>query len=100
LATGSYEGIARIWDLKGNLKFKLAQHTQPIFSLKWNKSGDLLLSGSVDKTTIVWDANTGAMKQQFDFHKGIVGCINDYHSHIHKLTTLFRAGARRGLENK
>jgi WD40 repeat protein len=26
----------------------------PIFSLKWNKKGDYLLSGSVDKTAIIW----------------------------------------------
>ena len=31
----------------------------PIFSLKWSKSGNQLLSGSVDTTAIVWDAHTG-----------------------------------------
>jgi transducin (beta)-like 1 len=45
----------------------MSQHKGPIFSLKWNKKGDLILSGSADTTTIVWDAETGEMKQQFEF---------------------------------
>lgn len=68
LATGSYDGLARIWDAKGNLKTTLNRHKGPIFSLKWNKSGDYLLSGSVDKTAIIWDPKLGIVKQQFDFH--------------------------------
>eukprot|EP01091_Cochliopodium_minus_P014459 TRINITY_DN4905_c0_g1_i1.p2 TRINITY_DN4905_c0_g1~~TRINITY_DN4905_c0_g1_i1.p2 ORF type:complete len:465 (-),score=67.73 TRINITY_DN4905_c0_g1_i1:34-1428(-) len=68
LATGSYDGLARIWDAKGNLKNTLIKHKGPIFSLKWNKNGDYLLSGSVDKTAIIWDPKTGGVKQQFEFH--------------------------------
>merc|ERR1719183_202955 len=68
LATGSYDGQARIWDDNGVLLNTLSQHIGPIFSLKWNKKGDSLLSGSVDKTAIVWDPLTGMIKQQFEFH--------------------------------
>lgn len=68
LATGSYDGQARIWGRDGELKSSLAKHKGPIFSLKWNKKGDYLLSGSVDKTAIVWDVRTGECKQQFEFH--------------------------------
>ena len=68
LATGSYDGLARVWDTEGNLVNSLDKHKGPIFSLKWNKKGDYLLSGSVDKTAIVWDAKTGEAKQQFAFH--------------------------------
>ncbi len=48
----------------------LSAHKGPIFSLKWNKQGDLLLSGSVDKTAIIWDGATGQVKQQFECHSG------------------------------
>ncbi|KAM0066624.1 putative transcription factor WD40-like family [Helianthus debilis subsp. tardiflorus] len=68
LATGSYDGQARIWSKDGELVNTLAKHKGPIFSLKWNKKGDYLLSGSVDKTAIVWDIKTGEWKQQFEFH--------------------------------
>ena len=31
---------------------------------------DALLSGSVDRTAIVWDPATGDVRQQFEFHSG------------------------------
>ncbi|KAH8554684.1 WD40-repeat-containing domain protein [Umbelopsis sp. PMI_123] len=69
LATGSYDGQARIWTPRGELRCVMTQHRGPIFSLKWNKKGDLLLSGSADNTTVVWNPETGDMKQQFELHK-------------------------------
>jgi len=69
LATGSYDGQARIWSSSGKLTATLSKHKGPIFSLKWNSSGRFLLSGSVDKTAIIWDAHKGEVLQQFAFHK-------------------------------
>ncbi|SPP77855.1 F-box-like/WD repeat-containing protein TBL1XR1 [Drosophila guanche] len=68
LATGSYDGFARIWTTDGRLTLKLGQHTGPIFALKWNKYGNRIVSAGVDMTTIIWDARTGKCKQQFAFH--------------------------------
>ncbi|KAE9607800.1 putative transcription factor WD40-like family [Lupinus albus] len=70
LATGSYDGQARIWTTNGELKSALNKHKGPIFSLKWNKKGDYLLTGSFDKTAIVWDVKKEEWKQQFGFHSG------------------------------
>ncbi|GLT68834.1 hypothetical protein SLA2020_410320 [Shorea laevis] len=70
LATGSYDGQARIWTTNGELKSTLSKHKGPIFSLKWNKKGDYLLTGSCDKTAIVWDVKAEEWKQQFEFHSG------------------------------
>eukprot|EP00529_Nitzschia_sp_RCC80_P041580 CAMPEP_0113479668 /NCGR_PEP_ID=MMETSP0014_2-20120614/21448_1 /TAXON_ID=2857 /ORGANISM="Nitzschia sp." /LENGTH=884 /DNA_ID=CAMNT_0000373013 /DNA_START=383 /DNA_END=3037 /DNA_ORIENTATION=+ /assembly_acc=CAM_ASM_000159 len=70
LATGSYDGVARVWNLDGALVHTLRGHKGPIFSLKWNKKGNFLLSGSYDKTTIVWDVSgsNGFIEQQFNDH--------------------------------
>lgn len=70
LATGGYDGQARIFTRTGTVKFVMTKHSGPIFSLKWNKKGDVLLTGSVDKTAICWDAMTGEIRQQFCFHTG------------------------------
>ncbi|BAT75639.1 WD40 repeat-containing protein [Vigna angularis] len=70
LATGSYDGQARIWTTNGELKSTLSKHKGPIFSLKWNKKGDYLLTGSCDQTAIVWDVKAEEWKQQFEFHSG------------------------------
>jgi len=70
LATGSYDGVARVWRKDGSLVHVLQGHLGPIFSLKWNKKGNFLLSGSYDKTTIVWNVSgdMGSIKQQFNHH--------------------------------
>lgn len=70
LATGSYDGVARVWSRSGELRQTLKGHRGPIFSLKWNKRGNFLLSGSYDKSTIVWDVTgaEGFVKQQFSYH--------------------------------
>ncbi|CAH9131934.1 unnamed protein product [Cuscuta epithymum] len=52
----------------GELMSTLAKHRGPINSLKWNKKGDYLLSGSMDKTAIEWDMKATEWKQQFEFH--------------------------------
>ncbi|RDX90712.1 WD40 repeat-containing protein HOS15, partial [Mucuna pruriens] len=70
LATGSYDGQARIWTTNGELRSTLSKHKGPIFSLKWNKKGDYLLTGSCDQTAIVWDVKAEEWKQQFEFHSG------------------------------
>ncbi|GAU12534.1 hypothetical protein TSUD_182480 [Trifolium subterraneum] len=70
LATGSYDGQARIWTTSGELKSTLSKHKGPIFSLKWNKRGDYILTGSCDQTAIVWDVKAEEWKQQFEFHSG------------------------------
>ncbi|EEC48639.1 predicted protein, partial [Phaeodactylum tricornutum CCAP 1055/1] len=71
LATGSYDGVARVWARNGALMHTLKGHNGPIFSLKWNKRGNFLLSGSYDKTTIVWDVSgpAGFVEQQFTDHQ-------------------------------
>ena len=68
LATGSYDGITRIWNTQGELQRDLQCHQGPIFSLKWNKKGTHLLSGSVDKSAVVWDVKTGTVKQKLTNH--------------------------------
>lgn len=48
----------------------MRKHQGPIFSLKWNRKGELLLTGGVDKSAIVWDIRTGEARQSFTFHQG------------------------------
>ncbi|KAK2557563.1 F-box-like/WD repeat-containing protein TBL1XR1 [Acropora cervicornis] len=69
LATAFYDGQARIWNPEGELVRLLSDHKGPIFSIKWNKKGNYLLSAGVDKTAIVWDSNNWEVKQQFGFHQ-------------------------------
>ncbi|KAG5674924.1 hypothetical protein PVAND_004869 [Polypedilum vanderplanki] len=97
LATGSYDGYARIWTTEGRLANTLGQHKGPIFALKWNKKGNYILSAGVDKTTIIWNAVTGESHQQFSFHNApaldvdwqtntsFASCSTDQQIHVCKL---------------
>ncbi|XP_033099774.1 F-box-like/WD repeat-containing protein TBL1XR1 [Anneissia japonica] len=99
LATGSYDGFARIWSTDGRLVSTLGQHKGPIFALKWNKKGNYILSAGVDKTTIIWDAQSGECKQQFPFHQApaldvdwqnnttFASCSTDRCIHVCKLSS-------------
>ena len=49
LATGAYDGVARIWTSEGDLRSTLVQHSGPIFALKWNPKGSCIVTGGVDK---------------------------------------------------
>ncbi|CAL8091552.1 unnamed protein product [Calicophoron daubneyi] len=49
LATGSYDGFARVWNTDGRLATTLGQHKGPIFALKWNRKGNYILTAGVDK---------------------------------------------------
>eukprot|EP01129_Flabellula_baltica_P009476 TRINITY_DN3877_c0_g1_i2.p1 TRINITY_DN3877_c0_g1~~TRINITY_DN3877_c0_g1_i2.p1 ORF type:complete len:389 (-),score=74.55 TRINITY_DN3877_c0_g1_i2:268-1434(-) len=69
LATGSYDGVARIWDWRGDLILSLKKHKGSIFSLKWSPDNQYLLSGSFDRSAIVWDVKTGHVVQQFEAHR-------------------------------
>jgi transducin (beta)-like 1 len=72
LATGSYDGVARVWARSGALLHTLRRHTGPIFSLKWNRNGNYILSGSYDTTAIVWDVSepkADQVVQQFTDHE-------------------------------
>ncbi|KAG8362621.1 hypothetical protein BUALT_BualtUnG0057600 [Buddleja alternifolia] len=73
LATGSFDGKARIWRISGELESTISEHTEAITALKWNKNNSYILTGSIDKTAYVWDVENSTMKQ-FHYH---AGCVND-----------------------
>ncbi|KAI3799000.1 hypothetical protein L1987_34288 [Smallanthus sonchifolius] len=70
LATGSCDGLARIWNTEGELMSILSKHKGHLYSVKWNKKGDYLLTGSFDGSAIAWDVNASEWRQQFEFHSG------------------------------
>ncbi|KAJ3208346.1 Transducin (beta)-like 1, Y-linked [Entophlyctis luteolus] len=91
IATGSVAGSVKIWtksgahfiqidsyqlglkcEQPGELKHTLSRHTSTVFTLKFNKKGDLLGTSSADSTVTIWDAYTGESRQQFQCHESAV----------------------------
>lgn len=74
LATGCYDGITRVWHSNGSNFLTFNEHSGPVFSLKFNKNAKepLLLSGSYDKKSILWNVISGKIIRVTQFHEGPV----------------------------
>lgn len=68
LASGSYDGILRVWTPQGDLHLVLSMHQGAILGVRWNAHGNLLLTGSMDGSAIVWDVNSGRTVHQYSVH--------------------------------
>ena len=53
LVTGAVDGLARIWDAKGEVEHILKGHSDMIFAAKWNKKGGAIVTVSNDHSAIV-----------------------------------------------
>lgn len=56
--------VANTWKLAKNLRF----HVKDVLDLELSPDGTLLVSGSVDNTVIIWDAQKGIPKQVLKDH--------------------------------
>ncbi|KAK0403331.1 hypothetical protein QR680_016864 [Steinernema hermaphroditum] len=97
LATGCYDGQARVWTADGDLQYTSSNHNGPIFALKWNPNGTLVLSAGVDKSTIIWNPVSNCTVQTFTFHTNsaldvdwisddmFASCSTDQNIHVCKI---------------
>lgn len=72
LATGCMDGVARLWTRDGVLKHSLEAHTESIFSLRFDDTGQRIVTGSYDKSVSVWDVATGSLHSKFEAHSAQV----------------------------
>ena len=68
IVTGCNDGIARLWDLKGNLLTIFEGHSAEITTLTFSPDGQYLLTGSKDLRVKLWDL-TGNEIQYYEGHK-------------------------------
>eukprot|EP00941_MAST-03F_sp_MAST-3F-sp1_P005771 g5771.t1 len=72
LATGSFDGIARLWQGEKLVHSFIDAKGSPIFALRFSPSGTYLASGSVNNSVVVYEVRTGQVKQQFKLHRAPV----------------------------
>ena len=70
LASGLYSGLVLVYSAKGDVLHRLHHHTAPISVVRWNRTGDRLLTCSLDHSVCVW--SEGKVVQQFLVHSGPV----------------------------
>lgn len=75
LATGSRDGMIKVWDLQKNRE-KFTIQDERIRSLVFSRDGKILLSSSFASTNIkAWDANSGKKIAILEGHNGYISSI-------------------------
>ena len=60
---------AKLWDVEmGKVHSTLKGHEGELVSLHFNADGDMILTGSFDKTAIIWDARIGEPVHRLEGH--------------------------------
>jgi transducin (beta)-like 1 len=97
LATGCYDGKARLWSVDGELLAVLSQHTGPVFQLQWSADGAHLVSVGLDPSVAVWDVAGRTLRRAFRDHtapaldvdwrdnRTFATCSTDKQIHIYSL---------------
>jgi WD40 repeat protein len=69
LLTGGTDGIARLWDSRGNLLRTFAGHRRAVTAVAISPDGSLIATASKDGTARLWNAKTGSPLRILAGHK-------------------------------
>ena len=73
----------RLWDAEtGQCIFALTQHTQPVYSVAFSPNGQLLASGSFDKSLHVWSVRDGSLVRTYMGKGGIFEASSASFPHV------------------
>ncbi len=72
LATGSWDGTIKLWDLENGALLWLGQHTGSIHRLVFSPDGRTLASGGDDAAIRLWDVSTGKHLQTLSVQSSAV----------------------------
>jgi sperm-associated antigen 16 protein len=76
VATASGDKTVKLWDFATNsCKSTLKAHTEGVWCVEFQETGDLLASGSMDQTARVWDVELAKCKQSLRGHVDSVNSI-------------------------
>jgi len=72
LATASFDSTVKLWDVeKGECILTLCKHTEPVYSVAFNPTGDYIASGSFDKCMHIWSVKDGTLVKTHRGNSGI-----------------------------
>src|SRR6266487_2205616 len=75
LATGSWDGMIKLWNLENGALLWLGQHTGSIHRLAFTPDGHTLASGGDDAVIRLWDVSTGKPLQTLSGHTAPVNTV-------------------------
>lgn len=80
VATSHQSGIVRIWSIDDTFtviteKRHFKAHDVPVNKLSFDSTGNLLVSGAIDRTVRVWDTEKGFCTHNFKSHPSLISSI-------------------------
>jgi len=75
IATASYDGTAKLWDLQGNCLVKFTGHNKSVTSVSFSPTGDAIATASYDGTAKLWDLQ-GNCLVKFTGHNNSVTSVS------------------------
>ncbi|HET6776390.1 MAG TPA: WD40 repeat domain-containing protein, partial [Actinomycetota bacterium] len=77
LATASFDGRARVWDLRTGRELAVLEgHTGWLWYVTFSPDGSRVATGSADSTARVWEARTGKQLLVLSGHRASVGNVS------------------------
>ncbi len=76
LATGSWDGVIKLWDATTATLLWTSPAVDVIMGLAFSPDGRALVSGGTDGHIRIWDATSGASLQSLNEHTGPVFCVS------------------------
>lgn len=75
LATGSWDGVIKMWDAPTGTLLWTSPAVDAIIGLAFSPDGRALVSGGTDGQIRVWDVASGGLRQTLKEHMGPVFCV-------------------------
>lgn len=77
LVSGSYDCTVRVWQIStGEMVFRLAGHTQKVYSVVLDPKRNRCISGSMDNMVKVWSLDNGSVLYNLEGHTSLVGLLD------------------------
>lgn len=73
IATGSRDGVARLWDLDGQVLQTFEGHLDEILTLTFSPDGQYLLTGAKDSTVKLWDLKGNELQYYEAYKHQVIG---------------------------
>ncbi|HXQ73955.1 MAG TPA: WD40 repeat domain-containing protein [Pyrinomonadaceae bacterium] len=75
LITADESGLVHVWDTETGQSKKTIQVGQQITAVAIDNSGQLLATARADRSIVLWDLKTGAVRSEFRKHENVVNAL-------------------------